>query len=216
MMPAGSKGRARDKEKGKKKGILQRLPRLSRTSQTIIILALLVAMFVPTYLVYYQQPKMRASLQTSLVNMRALLAVEETPKSKLEEDLKRVEAETAAAKALYPDPTRVPELVDRLIALAKANDTTVTGTKVDITKLPSPRQQTKEKAPTERIDTILTIEMDLKGQVPHFQNFLLALDKEFPTARIPKIDFDIHSEEGKEDTCRLQLQVLCYSQEKKE
>lgn len=214
-MPTGGKDGTKDKEKERKKGILQRLPRLSRTSQTIIILALLVAMFLPTYLIYYQQPKMRATLQASLASLQKVLAAEETPKGKLEAELKKVEDETTAARAVYPDSSQVPELVNRLMALAKENGTTVTDTKVAITKLPPPKEKSKT-APAERVDTILNIDLGLKGQVAQFQNFLLALDREFPTTRIKKVSFTIHSEEGKEDSCELSLLVLCYPQEKKE
>ncbi len=211
MMPTSTKDKAGDKEK--KKGVLERLPKLSRASQTILILAMLVAMFLPTYLIYYQQPKTRATLQASLASLQKVLATEETPKAKLEAELIKVEDENKAAKASYPDASQVPELVNRLMALAKENGATVTGTKVAITTLPPPKEKSKT-APTERIDTILNIDLNLKGQVPHFQNFLLALDKEFPTTRIKKVAFAIHSEEGKEDTCELSLLVLCYPAEK--
>jgi len=215
MMAPAEKG---DKEK-KKKGILDRLPRLSRASQTILILAMLVAMFVPTYLIYYQQPRTRASLQASLASYQKILAVEETPKARLEAELKKTEQEAIAVKASYPDPVKMPELVERLIGLAKENGITVTGTKVNVTTLPPPKETSKDKGkttPTERIDTILNIELGLKGQVAMFQNFLLALDKEFPTTRIKKVSFTIRSEEGQEDTSELSLLVLCYPQEKTE
>ncbi len=201
-----------DKEK-KKKGILERLPRLSRTSQTILILAMLVAMFVPTYLIYYQQPKTRAALESSLATLQKVLAAEQTPKERLEADLKRAQEQLAAARALYPDPNHVPELVNSLIGLAEQNDIDVTETKVTASKLPPPKDTKKDKAPAERIEDILTAEMTLKGQVSHFQNFLLALDKQFPTIRIKKAAFTISSEEGKEDTCTLSLLVFCYPAE---
>lgn len=207
MMPADRKDKAEGKEK--KKGVLERLPKLSRASQTILIIAMLVAMFLPTYLIYYQQPKTRATLQASLASLQKVLAVEETPKAKLEAELMRIEDETVSARASYPDASQVPELVNRLMALAKKNGATVTGTKVTITTLPPPKEKSKT-APTERIDTILNIDLNLKGQVPHFQNFLLALDKEFPTTRIRKVAFTIHSEEGEEDTCELSLLIMCY------
>ncbi|GEM_PF-2162951 len=211
-----SRDRKQEGEK-KKKGILERLPRLSRTSQTILILAMLVSMFLPTYLVYYQQPKMRATLQASLASLQKVLAVEETPKARLEAELKKVEEETATAKASYPDPSHIPELVNSLIGLAKENNTTVTSTKVSITKLPPPKETDKKTStPKKTVDTILNVDLNLKGQVAHFQNFLLALDKQFPTTRIKKVTFTIESEEGKEDACELSLQVLCYPQEKKE
>ncbi len=206
--------RDRKEEDRKKKGILERLPRLSRTSQTVLILAILVAMFLPTYLIYYQQPKMRATLQASLASLQKVLDAEETPKVKLETELTRIEEETAATRAIYPDPSHVPELVNDLIELAKENGATVTNTKVSVTKLQPPKEKAKGPAPKEMVDTVLNVDLSLKGQVAHFQNFLLALDRQFPTARIKKAAFTIHSEEGTEDTCELSLLVLCYPQEK--
>lgn len=211
MMAAEKK----DKEE-KKKGILDRLPKLSRVSQTVLIIALLVAMFLPTYLIYYQQPKTQATLRASLTSLRKVLAVEETPKAKLEAELKKVEGETAAARASYPDASQMPELVNALIKLATDNDITVTGTKVDITRLPPPKEKAKDKAPTERIDTIINIGLDMKGQVAQFQNFLLAVDREFPTARFKKVAITIRSEQGEPDTCGLSLDVMCYPREKTE
>lgn len=211
MMPPDRKA----KEEKKKKGILERLPRLSPISQTVLILAMLVAMFVPTYLIYYQQPKSRAMLESSLASLQKVLAAEQTPKERLEADLKKAEEQLTRAKEAYPDPNHVPELVDKLIQLAKEENVDMTGTKVTISKLPPPKETAKgeTKAPAERIETVLTAELSLKGQVSSFQNFMLALDSQFPTARIKKVTFTISSEEGKEDTGELSLLILCYTVE---
>ncbi len=210
MMATAQKG-----DKKKKKGILERLPRLSRTSQTILVLAMLVAMFVPTYLVYYQQPRTRATLESSLATLQKVLAAEQTPKERLETDLKKAEEQLVTARAVYPDPNHVPELVNSLIGLAEQNGIDVTETKVTASKLPPPKesQKDKDKTTAERIEDILTAELTLKGQVSHFQNFLLALDSQFPTVRIKKAAFTISSEEGEEDTCTLSLLIFCYPAE---
>lgn len=211
-MTLGEKGKKKDKKK--EKSLLERLPKLSRTSQTILILALLIAVFLPTYLIYYQQPRARAGLESSRISLQKILEVELTPKARLEADLIKTRDETVAARAAYPNPNQVPELVNHLIGLAKQNDVKVTETQVSISKLPAPRESGKDKTtPAERIDTIVSIRLGLKGQVSHFQNFLLALDSQFPTARIKQVNFAISSEEGEEDTGGLSLDIMCYQGE---
>jgi hypothetical protein len=183
----------------KKKGFLDRLPKLGRTSQLVLLIGIFLILFIPLMLINNQQPAKQAALKATLVNLERILAVEETPKDKLEAELGQIEAETEAAKAIFPNTSQSPpEILDSLFELAELNDIYVTQTKVSTSQL------------KETIGPILTFQIGLKGQVPKFQNFLLALDDKLPTSQITKVTFTIAGEEGEEDTASITIEILCY------
>jgi hypothetical protein len=56
----------------------------------------------------------------------------------------------------------------------------------------------------------LTISLNLKGQVPKFQNFLLALDTKLPSSQIKQVTFTVAATGEEYDTASLDLDILCY------
>ena len=56
----------------------------------------------------------------------------------------------------------------------------------------------------------MTFEIALEGQVPKFQNFLLALDAALPTAEVKDVTFTIAEEEDEEDMASITIDVSCY------
>ena len=182
----------------KKKGLLDRLPRLGRLSQLILLIGAFLIIFIPIWFIDQQQSKKQTELKATLANLDRILAVEETPKAKLEAELAQVMAETEATKALFPNPNQSPAIINSLLELAALNDIYVTQTKV------STSQQ------KEAIGQTLTIQLSLKGQVPKFQNFLLALDDKLPTSQIKQLTFTIVGEEGVEDIATITIDILCY------
>jgi hypothetical protein len=132
--------------------------------------------------------------------MNSILAVEETPKAKLEAELAQVQAETEGVRAIFPTTSQSPEIIDSLIEIAELNDIYVTQTKVSTSE------------PEGAIGPLLTIELSLDGQVPKFQNFLLALDNKLPTSQIVKLTFTVAGEEGEEDTASVTIDILCYEE----
>jgi hypothetical protein len=183
----------------KKKGLLDRLPRMGRLSQLILLIGAFLIIFIPIWLIDQQQSKRQNELKATLTNLNRILAIEETPKAKLEAELAQVTAETEATKAIFPNLNQSPAIIDSLIELASLNDIYITQTKV------SSSPQGKEA-----IGPTLTIQLSLKGQVPKFQNFLLALDNKLPTSQIKKLSFSIAGEEGVEDTASITIDILCY------
>src|SRR4030042_59837 len=182
----------------KKKGLADRLPKLGRLSQLILLIGVFLIIFIPIWFIDQQQSKKQTELKATLANLDRILAVEETPKAKLEAELAQVTAETEATKALFPNPNQSPAILNSLLELAALNDIYVTQTKVSTS-------QAKEA-----IGLTLTIQLGLKGQVPKFQNFLLALDNELPTSQIMKLTFAMVGEEGEEDTASITIDILCY------
>ncbi|MBN2463348.1 MAG: hypothetical protein JXB43_07080 [Dehalococcoidia bacterium] len=182
----------------KKKGILDRLPKMGRISQLVLLIGIFLIIFIPLMVIYQQQPRVQAVLETTLSNLQKILSVEETPKARYEAELAQVTAETEAAKALFPNSSQTPEIVDTLLELANLNDIYVTQTKVSTSQ------------PKDSIGPLLTVELGLKGQVPKFQNFLLALDTSLPTSQIKKLTFTIAETGEVYDTAKITIDILCY------
>lgn len=185
-------------ESEKKKSILDRLPKLGRVSQLILLIGGFLVIFIPIYLVNQQQIPKQADLRVTLTNLQKILAVAETPKAKFEAELAQVTAESEAAKAAFPSSNQAPEITDSLLELAELNDIYVTQTKISTS------------TPTGAIGPVLTITIGLKGQMPKFQNFLLALGDKLPTSQIKQLTFTIASAEEAEDTASVTLDIFCY------
>jgi hypothetical protein len=185
-------------EPQKKRSSLSRLPKLSRVSQLMLVVGIFLILFIPLWIIYQQQPAKQAELKATLSNLQKILSVQETPKGKLEAELKQVDAETETAKAVYPDPDRVPEIIESLLELAELNGIYITQTKVSTSQ------------PADSIGQILTFNLNMQGQVPMFQNFLLALYDKFPTHQVKQATFTIAQKEGEKDAASLTIDILCY------
>ena len=191
-------------EPKKKKGLRDRLPKLGTASQLALIVGIFLVIFIPTWIIYQQQPAKQDELKGALSNLEKILSAQETPREKLETELNQAEAELEAAKAVFPNPDQSPEIIAELLKLAESNDIYVTGTKITAS------QEALSKTEGAIEWSTLTINMSLKGQVPKFQNFLLALDSELPTCQIEEATFKIAKKEGQEDTASLKINVFCY------
>ncbi len=181
----------------RKKGILERLPKMGRISQLVLIVGIFLLIFIPLFIINQQQPQRQAQLNSSLANLQKIVSVQQTPKAKFEADLAQATAATEAAKASFPSPQGSPQILDSLLELADANDINVTATKV-ATSSPG------------GIGPVLTISLNLKGQVPKFQNFLLGLDTKLPTSYIRQFAFSVATKEGEYDTATVVIDVQCY------
>ena len=182
----------------KKKSFLDRLPKLGRVSQLVLLVGGFLIIFIPLWVINQQQQEQQTELRATLANLDKVLAVEETPKAKLEAELAQIKADTEVTKAIFRNTSQSPEIIDSLLELAELNDIYVTQTKVSTSQ------------PKEAIGPLLTIQLGLKGQVPKFQNFLLALDDKLPTSQIKQLTFTIAGEEGEEDTASITIDISCY------
>jgi hypothetical protein len=182
----------------KKKGFLDKLPKLGRISQLILLIGGFLVIFIPLWLLNQQQPERQAELETSLTNLQKILSVEQTPKAKFEAELAQVTAEIETNKAIFPSSKQTPEILDSLLEMAELNDIYVTQTKVST------------ETPKDSIGPILTITLGLRGQVSKFENFLLALDTKFPTSQIKQLQFTVAGTEEEYDTATLSINILCY------
>jgi hypothetical protein len=182
----------------KKKSLPERLPKLGRLSQLILLIGAFLIIFIPILFLDQQQSKRQTELKATLTNLNRILAVEETPKTKLEKELAQVTADTEAIKATFPNTSQSPAIIDSLLELAELNDIYIIQTKV------SSSQAEKAIGPT------LTIQLSLKGQVPKFQNFLLALDTKLPTSEIKNVTFTVAPAGQEYDTASVVITVVTY------
>jgi hypothetical protein len=182
----------------KKKGFLDRLPRMGRISQLILIVAVFAALFGALLFIRGQLTSSQSNLDKTLANLQKITGPQQTPQTKFETDLAQAKAEAEAARASFPDPQGVPEIMDVLKKLADDNDIYITGTKI------------ATSSPAGGIGPIISINVTLKGQVPKFQNFLLGLDTNLPTSQIKIVSFTVAAEEGEYDTASMSIDVQSY------
>jgi len=186
----------------KKKGILDRLPKLGRVSQLILLIGGFLVIFIPLFLINQQQPAKQIVLKNTLDNLQKVLSVAESPKARFESELAQTTAETEAAKAVFPGANQSPEILDILSQLAEQNDIYITQTAVS------------SSTPKGSIGPILTFSLGLKGQIPKFQNFLLALDTKLPTSQIGNFTFTVAGKGEEYDTASLTINVFSYAGDK--
>jgi len=182
----------------KKKGFLDRLPKLGRISQLVLVIGIFLLVFIPLFIINQHQPETQAQLNASLSNLQKIVSIQQTPKAQFEADLAQASADTEAAKAAFPDSKGVPQMLETLRKLADDNDIYITATKVSTA------------TPKGGIGPVLTVTLNLKGQVPLFQNFLLGLDTKLPTSQITKVTFTMATVEGEYDTATIVINVQSY------
>ena len=192
----------RPEEPEQKKSFLDRLPKLGRVSQLMLIIGIFLILVIPLGMVYVQQPARQIELKGTLSNLERILEAPTTEKENLERELSKAEAELEAAKAAFLSPDQSPEIIDRLLELAASNDIDVTQTQVSVSE--EDADEGASQYP------VLTFKIYLEGQVPKFQNFLLALDAALLTAEVKEVTFTIAEEEGEEDTASITIDVSCY------
>jgi hypothetical protein len=180
----------------KKRGFLDRLPKLGRVSQLVLVIGIFLLIFVPLFIINQKQPQNQRQYDATLSNLQKILTPTQTTQAKFEADLAQATADTEAAKATFPSSKGVPEILDTLRKLADVNDISITATKVS----------TSDGS----IGPVLTVSLNLQGQVPKFQNFLLGLDTELPTSQINQVTFTITGVAAEYDTATVVMDVLCY------
>jgi hypothetical protein len=182
----------------KKKGFLDRLPKLGRVSQLVLLIGIFLVIFIPLLIIYQKQPETQSGYQDNLANLQRIIGGEQTPKAKYESELAQATADAEAATTAFPAPNQAPEILDSLLELAQLNNIYVTNTSVT------------SATPTESIGPVLTFTLGFKGQIPNFENFLLALDTKLPTSRVNQFTFSVAATAEEYDTAVIGIDVLCY------
>jgi hypothetical protein len=181
-----------------KKSFLDRLPKMGRISQLVLIIGAFLAIFITLLVINQNQTKTQTQLNSSLGNLQKIVTGTQTPTAKFESDLAQATADTEAAKAAFPSPQGSPQILDSLLQLADANDVSITSTQV------------ATSGTSGGIGPILTVSLGLKGQIPKFQNFLLGLDSKLPTSKLTMVSFTVSTVTGEYDTGTVVIDIQCY------
>ena len=189
-------------EPGKKGNFLDRLPKLGWLSRLMLLVGIFLIIFVPLLMIYGQQPVTRAGLEHELSLLEKTLAAPVTKKELLEAERSQVEAEMEVAKEQFPAPAQVLEIIESLLELAEDNDIDVLG----VTE-PTWRETVAEEGDTLGWP-VSTFLIDVEGQVPQFQNFILALDNKLHTCQVREVSIEVASVEGEEDTATVVIDVF--------
>ncbi len=182
----------------KKKGFLDRLPKLGRVSQLVLLIGVFLLIFVPLFVINQKQPAIQSGYEGTLANLQQRISGEQVPKDKYEADLAQAKADTDAARASIPAPNQAPEIMDKLLELAEDNDIYVINTSITST------------TPKGSLGPVLTFTLGFKGQIPKFENFMLALDTKLPSSQIKQFTFTTAATEQAYDTASIAIEVLCY------
>jgi hypothetical protein len=183
-----------------KSSLFARLPRISPVLRIILFVGIFLIIAIPLFLIYSQQQARQAELNQQypmLEKALGALGTQESPevlKKRMDGDLKIAQNELGTIKAAFPNPDQIPEIIDSLIELAKANGIEITKTQVATSKSSISVGNDVLEHP------VVVFNIDLRGQVPKFQNFLLALNSKFPTSELKVVNFKIPavlSEEAK-------------------
>jgi cell division protein FtsL len=195
----------RPEEPERRKSLLDRLPKLGKLSQLMLLVGIFLILVIPLGMLYLQQPARQMELKGTLSNLERILEAPTTEKENLERELRQAEAGLEAARAAFLSPDQSPEVIDRLLELAESND-------IDVTKAQVSVAEDEEEDADEGASQypVLTFKIEFDGQVPKFQNFLLALDSELLTCEVKEVTFTIAEEEGEEDTASITIDVSCY------
>jgi hypothetical protein len=186
-------------EPEKKKGFLDSLPKMGRLSQLVLLIGIFLVIFIGLFMLNRQLTARQTELKGTLTNLQKILATGQTPQTQYEAKLAQATADSEAAKAAYPTPDQAPEILDSLLELAAANDIDITQTAIS------------SATASGAIGPTLTFTLGLQGQIPKFENFLLALDTKLPTSQITGLTFTTASTEQGYDTASIKINVLSYA-----
>jgi Tfp pilus assembly protein PilO len=192
--------RTEDKPAKKTSTILNRLPKLSRLSHVIVLVGVFVVLLGGMLFLINTQSARYAELRSELTSLQAILVKPVTEKESIQVKIDKVEAEIESSNEVFPKLEQSTDIVNSLYDLAESNDVVITKAS---TVMPDLRQ-VKTSYPA------LTFTLSLDGQVPKFQNFLLAVGDRYPTSEIRRVDITIADEEGEEDKADITIDVHCY------
>ncbi len=185
-------------QKGKKKSnIASKLPKLGKISQLILLIGIFAIILVPLTLIERQQPAKQAELKGTLANLEKILSATPAREEELQSQIDKINAEIKVTNQLYPDADQIFNIIDILLELALLNDVTVTKITAE------EPQSNKEKSDFNSISFVI----NLSGQVPKFQNFILSLDDRFPTSEVTEVNITIAVDEETEDTAAIEFDI---------
>lgn len=157
------------------------MPKISRITQLILVLGILLILFVALFMVWQGQVKAQENLKKELTSARTILAKPSPPKlTDLEAKIRAAEAELRATEALFPPLEQSLDITDNLFKLAKQSQLEVVGMSTAIIK-----------KKIDKVDyQVIHLELELEGQIASMVGFIDKLKTELPTAEIVSVSLD--------------------------
>ena len=194
-------------QKAKKKEKIPRAPRLSKTSRIVLVVGIFFVTMIPLFLFYQAQPANQAALSNQLFTLQKLAEASKAKSTPVETEIAQAAKELKVAKEAFPRMDSAPDMLEEMLAMAKANGIEVTSTSITRSK----RTITQGK---QKIDfPLLILRLGVRGQVPKFQNFLLSLDSKFPLYRVTELNIDIAQTEKEQDKATITIEVVCFRED---
>jgi len=182
--------------------ILQRLPRLSTSVWLIIILCLFLIAMIPLAMGYLEQASKQDALRLQVSQLQSqydAVKAKMAGQASLSTELGKLKAEADAATKLYEEGCDNLLSSQILMDLAWKNDITITSMGVS----------SSQGKILETTYPGFTYSLSLSGQVAGFQNFLIAVDKRFPSSQYQTINITPATVEGNLDSASITIQILC-------
>ena len=177
------------------------MPKISKVSQLILILGILLIAFIGMFMVWRGQAGATESLKQNLEQARSTQTkLTQSPPAKaadLESRIGSVEAELQTMKASFPEPDQSLEITENLFNLAKQCDLEVTDMATTLIK--------------KRIDKVeyqvLNLEVTLEGDVASMVGFVDKVKTELPTAEITSVSLNKAETVEELDTGEVELYI---------
>ena len=199
-----TEGIMRQNGTGKKSSLFTGFLKIGTTGRLILLIGVFLVIVVPLFLALSQQQARQIELDQQYAILQKSLASQVAPdtiRKEMATEIRNAEDALDASGAMFLTPDRSPEIMDKLIDLAKSSDIEITkalvGTDTDSIRVGADTLQFP----------VLNFDISLKGQVSKFQNFLLALNGIFPASELKKVYFNIPEAEDEFATANVVVSV---------
>lgn len=172
------------------------MPKISRVSQLILVLGILLILFVALFMVWKNQVEAQENLKKELTLSRTILA-KPSPLTDLATKIRAAEAELQATEALFPPLDQSQDFIDNLFKLAKQSQLEVVGMSISIIK-----------KKIDKVDyQVIHLKLELEGQIASMVGFIDRLKTELPTAEFVSVSLEKSATVKKLDTGKVGLYI---------
>lgn len=192
----------------RKEGTTAKVSALGKASRIVLVVGIFLVIFIPLFYIYQQQPARQAALSQEQSSSQKIIGAAQTKRSTLEAEIKQEEQDLKVAKASFYRLDSAPDILDKLLALAKTHGIEVISTRVTVAKKTFVQGKKKTDFP------LLSLQIGVRGQVSKFQNFLLGLDAVLPVYELKEVNLDIAQTEKEQDKGSITISVYCLDEGK--
>lgn len=192
-------------QKGNKSNIFQKLPRLSTPIWLLIVSALFLIVATPMFLGFFSEMSTQALLRSQLAQLQTRyndLQKQTGSQAALLAEVTTLKADVDKTRSAYRNVEDSIEVSQDLIDLAWKYDITINA----MTMSQGLAKYSGLEYP------VLNYVMDMTGQVPAFQNFLLAMGTKLPSSQVASVVITPAVEQGKLDKATITIKVICNKQ----